>query len=482
MTGNSSAAHRTILDRYLPLIDDPAAFLTSAATPLPICLWANPLKTTGPQLLNQLQGLGISPQPIPWWPDTVQIQPPFNPGNTLAYVAGWYTVQEAIALTAVVALDPQPGDLVLDLCAAPGGKTAQIAMAVGDRGCVIANDYNGGRLVSLGDTLNRLGCLNVITTQGNGRDLGLAPGQFDRVLVDAPCSGEGTLRKRSQSQPWRPQYSQRIAKVQRDLLTQALRLVKPGGVVVYGTCTFAPEENEAVIDAVLGDWGDLEPAAIANLTHQPGVTHWQGQSYRADLRHACRYFPHFNDTGGFFIARIRRNANPFAPVASPQLPTLAPIPIAPQASLALLQDRFDLPPAVLAERLGWATGRHRLWLAEPKCLPVVGSPMPQTIGLAIARLEHQGLKPTTAFLQRFGPWVRRNQITLAEPQTAMAFLQGHPQPIQTDSLELGYVHVRHGPFHLGCGRYGNGQLQSQIPKGTLGGSANRLQWLHNSAN
>jgi 16S rRNA C967 or C1407 C5-methylase (RsmB/RsmF family) len=90
-----------------------------------------------------------------------------------------------------------------------------------------------------------LGCLNGITTQGNGRELGLAPGQFDRVLVDAPCSGEGTLRKRAGGRPWRPQYSQRIAKVQRDLLAQALQLVKPGGVVVYGTCTFAPEENEA---------------------------------------------------------------------------------------------------------------------------------------------------------------------------------------------------------------------------------------------
>ncbi|MDA0865711.1 MAG: NOL1/NOP2/sun family putative RNA methylase, partial [Cyanobacteria bacterium] len=450
---------------------------TSAATPLPICLWANPLKTTGPQLLNQLQGLGLNPQPIPWWPNAFQLQPNFHPGNTLAYMAGWYTVQEAIALAAVVALAPQPGECILDLCAAPGGKTAQMAMAVGDSGWVVANDYSAGRLVGLGDTLNRLGCLNVITTHGNGRNLGLVPGQFDRVLVDAPCSGEGTLRKQAQPQPWRPHYSQRIAKVQRDLLAQALKLVKPGGVVVYSTCTFAPEENEAIIDGVLGDLGHLEPAAIAPLIHQPGLTRWQGQDYRTDLRHACRYFPHFNDTGGFFIARIRRSPNPYptkvAPLQSPLLPAVS---IAPEASLTLLQSRFGLPTACLVNRLLWATGRSRLWLAERQCIPLLGPLIPQTIGLAIARYERQGLKPTTAFLQRLGPWIRRNHINLEDPATVATFLEGQPQSIATDGLESGYVHVRHGPFHLGCGRYTGGQLQSQIPKGTVGGSASRLVW------
>ena len=465
MREDSAAAHRAILDRYLSLIDEPTAFLTSAATPLPTCLWANPLKTTGPQLLNQFQNL--SPQPISWWPDAFQIQPPFQPGNTLSYLAGWYCVQEAIALTAVNALDPQPGDRVLDLCAAPGGKTAQIAMAVGPQGCVIANDYSAGRLVSLGDTLNRLGCLNVITTQGNGRNLGLAAGQFDRVLVDAPCSGEGTLRKRSGT-VFRPHYSQRIAKVQRDLLAQALQLVKPGGVVVYSTCTFAPEENEAIIDAVLGDWGHLESAVTKPLIHQPGLTRWQGQSYRADLNQTCRYFPHFNDTGGFFVARIRRSAKPAPAISSPLPPPLPPVSLAPEAAFTRLQERFGIPAKAFSSRLFWSTGHHRLWLGESNCLPALGNLTPQTIGLAIARFEQRGLKPTTTFLQRFGPLVSRNQIALNHPETVLVFLAGKSVAIQADDLEPGYVHVCYGPFHLGCGRYGRGQLKSQIPKGIVG--------------
>lgn len=452
--------------RYAAIVDDFSALLAVAREPLPVCFWRNPLKGTVADLWQTLGLLNLDLTPLGWYADAFKTKDWKNPGHTVPFVAGWYYVQEEIALTAVVALAPQPGERILDLCAAPGGKTAQIAARLGG-GTLIANEMHAARLPGLSANINRLGWTQVITTQADGRSLPLPPQSFDRVLVDAPCSGEGNLRRRRRCRPWQPTHGWRMAAAQQKLLSRALDLVKPGGTVVYSTCTFAPEENEAVLEAVLGDRAVVVPFAIAGLRSQPGLTQWQGQTYRADIAHAHRYFPHFNDTGGFFVAKLRRTAalplRPHVPNPS-EPPTVPPLPVGSDAGSPLppLCDRFAIAPSTFAPYDCWATGKRRLWLLERTSQPPTGLPL-QTVGLSLATQTNLGLKPSTAFLQRFGALAQKNVIHLPDLPAATRFLQGQSQPLVAD-VESGYVHVRFQQFELGCGRYRPGWLESQIPK------------------
>ncbi|NEQ46457.1 MAG: NOL1/NOP2/sun family putative RNA methylase [Leptolyngbya sp. SIOISBB] len=457
-----------ILARYAAIVDDSQSLLAVSQAPLPVCCWHNPLKCGEASLLAALADQAITLEPIAWQPGAFRSHHWPGPGNTLPFSAGWYYVQEEIAMTAVAALAPQPGERILDLCAAPGGKTAQIAL-LNPTGTVIANEMQAARLPSLSVNLNRLGLTQVITTQADGRSLPLPDQSFDRVLVDAPCSGEGNLRRRRRFRPWHPTHGLRMATVQQKLLSRALDLVKPGGTVVYSTCTFAPEENEAVLDAVMGDRAVVVPFKIPGLTAQPGLAQWQGQTYRADIKHAQRYFPHFNNTGGFFVARLQRTSVPpltkapgvsHSSVTQPHLP---PVPWSiDESPLLQLCERFAIAPSIFDSYDCWATGKHRFWLLDRTSRPPTELGV-QTVGLALATQTNLGLKPSTAFLQRFGPLGQKNVVHLPDLGAATQFLRGESQHLLAD-VEPGYVHVRFRQFELGCGRYRGGWLDSQIPK------------------
>ncbi|MFB6276180.1 MAG: NOL1/NOP2/sun family putative RNA methylase [Halothece sp.] len=452
-----------LLQRYHSLIEDPQAFVKCMEQPPPTCIWANPEKASPEAVAKFLQSQGVSFEPLSWYPHAFRIPNWQKPGSTLAFATGWYNIQEEISLTAVNALNPQLGDRVLDLCAAPGGKTAQIATQLRGTGMVVANEVQVPRLSSLRAMLDRLGILNVVATNYDGRVIPLSNHSFDRVLVDAPCSGEGSLRKTKTS--WNqkyPDYSSRIAKTQQKLLDRALQLVKPGGTVVYSTCTFAPEENEAVIDAVLGDRGWLESAKIPEIQGMDGLRQWEGHAFREDLAHAQRYFPHFNNTGGFFVARIRRSDARLKLSAEKNQhtsPHPAPQRLPESEVFQWFCHRFGIDSKVFAHCQLWAKGKDKLWLTNASCEPPPRVFI-QTLGMPVLRVEY---KPTTYALQRFGPNITRNAIALEDFDAVQQFLLGKSQPL-TASVEPGYVHVRYGEYHLGCGLYKSGLLRSQMPK------------------
>lgn len=466
----------SILDRYQSLLPDPAALAQCIAQPLPVCIWSNPLKTTSKQLIAQLASCGAQLEPLSWYPNAFRSLGWPKPGSTIPFVAGWYYVQEEIALTAVELLDPQPGERVLDLCAAPGGKTAQIATRLAGTGTVIANEKNIGRLSSLSSTIGRLGLANVIVTNYDGRTIPLAPHSCDRVLVDVPCSGEGTIRKGFQNINWRPGYSEWISSVQRQILDHALQLVKPGGVVVYSTCTFAPEENEAVLDKVLGERGVVEPVSLPGLTAMPGLTEWQGKTYRADVAHAQRYFPHFNNTGGFFAARIRRTAAQLSDFTSPEPGSTTRHTVERLTDRSVLLnfcDRFGIDPAHFEFYTLWQKGKSTRWLAEQHVeLPPAQAGQTlaiQGIGLPFFRLSSDNWKPSSYGLQRFGHRAQCQLVSLPTAAAAQQFIMGETVQVDPATIQLAeetpcYVHVRYGDMQLGCGRYTTGRLQSQIPK------------------
>ncbi|HKJ70328.1 MAG TPA: RsmB/NOP family class I SAM-dependent RNA methyltransferase [Gammaproteobacteria bacterium] len=295
------------LRRYAPIVDDVEAFLTAASTPLPRVVWANRVRI-GDDAMADLMGRRCpQAEPLAYLDGTWRVPADGpRPGKWPEFTLGLIHTQEEVSLWPVTVLDPRPGEAVLDLCAAPGNKTARMAVAMSDAGSVLANDRRWSRIQGIQDIVARMGLTSVMASHGDGGQL---PGQarFDRVLVDAPCTGEGTTRKaRGRSPELRNDYH-KLQAVQKGLLRRAVELTRPGGVIVYSTCTYAPEENEAVLDGIYPEKAAIEPIELpAEVTVDAGVAEWQGERFRADTANAVRFWPHHNDTGGFFVARLRR--------------------------------------------------------------------------------------------------------------------------------------------------------------------------------
>ncbi len=296
-----------VLARYEPLVDDPAAFRAACERPLPSVVRVNTLKATVERARRALEAADVAVEPVDWHDGLFRL-PDDQPGANWPHVHGWLYGQEEVSALPARLLDPEPGERVLDACAAPGSKTTQLAALMEDSGLLVANDTNVGRLSALRSNTERCGVTNVAVTTQDARTVSLSPvgGEpFDRALVDVPCSCEGTVRKNPDAlDEWSADHVAGIAGVQKGILRRAVQATRAGGTVVYSTCTFAPEENEAVLDHVLAEEDcrvvDVDPP----LAHDDGVTAWNGEEYDPAVARAARIYPHHNDTGGFFYARL----------------------------------------------------------------------------------------------------------------------------------------------------------------------------------
>jgi NOL1/NOP2/sun family putative RNA methylase len=296
-----------VLSRYEPLVDDVSAFRAACERPLPRSVRVNTIKTTVERSRRALDAAGIEYDPVEWYPGLFCL-PETQAGGNWPYVHGWLHGQEEVSVLSGHVLDPQPGERVWDACAAPGSKTSQLAALMADTGRLVATDANVGRIAALRSNAERLGLTNLAITHENARNHSLKPfsgERYDRALVDVPCSCEGTIRKNPDTfEEWSLDRVQNIAGVQQGILERAVQVTRDGGTVVYSTCTFAPEENEAVLDAVL----DSQPCRLvafeSPLDCLPGVTEWHDRSFDETVRRAKRVYPHHNDTGGFFCAKL----------------------------------------------------------------------------------------------------------------------------------------------------------------------------------
>jgi len=227
-------------------------------------------------------------------------------GRRIEHWLGLFYVQEATQTVPVRVLAPLPGECVLDLCAAPGGKTSHAAALMKNRGCLVANEPSGRRQQALLANLNRIGTLNVIVTEYRGESFP-THARFDCVLLDAPCSAEGTLRKDASLRGGaRLGTIRRLAALQKRLIVRAYDLLKPRGRLVYSTCTFAPEENEAVVAHLLRERGArIDPLRLP-FSSAPGLPEWAGETFPASLADCARIYPHHLDSGGGFIALVKR--------------------------------------------------------------------------------------------------------------------------------------------------------------------------------
>ena len=296
------------LSRYDPLVDDPAAFHEACERPLPSVVRVNRIKATAERVRQAFDETGVDYEPVDWHDGLFRLGEGESPGNSWPFVHGWVYGQEEVSVVPALALAPHPGERVLDCCAAPGSKTTQLAALMDDRGLLVGNDNNLGRLSALRSNAERCGVTNIAVTRQDARNLSLksfGDERFDRTLVDVPCSCEGTVRKNPDAvDGWSLDHIEGIAGVQKAILERAIEVTRDGGTVVYSTCTFAPEENEAVLQHAL-DGGDCRLVDFdLPLESVPGVTEWEGESFDDAVRKAQRIYPHHNDTGGFFCAKL----------------------------------------------------------------------------------------------------------------------------------------------------------------------------------
>ena len=303
-------------ERYRKLLGDGGyeRFLTYSFSYLRKSLRVNTLKVGVDELKRRLVDRWEL-VPVPWCPEGFWIsykgdedqEERFDLGNLPEHPLGYFYVQDAASMIPPVVLDPQPGEVVLDLCAAPGSKTTQLAAMMRNGGLVVANDLQGGRLSALGINTQRVGAKNVMVTRMPGQRFRRFGG-FDKVLVDAPCSGTGTIRRSMKVlQMWSPNLVRRMAKVQRGLVRAAFEALKPGGVLVYSTCTLEPEEDEGVVSWLLERYPGAEVLPIAlDIRRSPAVMEFEGQAYHDAVRECLRIYPPDNDSEGFFVAKIRK--------------------------------------------------------------------------------------------------------------------------------------------------------------------------------
>ncbi|PSP96431.1 SAM-dependent methyltransferase [Halobacteriales archaeon QS_4_70_19] len=300
-----------VLGRYESLVDDVTAFREACARPLPAVVRVNEIEAAPDEVRAGLREEGIPFETADWHDGLLRL-PEGDPGHSWAYAHGWVYGQEEVSAVPALVLDPEPGERVFDPCAAPGSKTTQLAALMEDTGLLVANDSNLGRLSALRSNAERCGVSNVLVTRSDARNFSLQPFDdepFDRVLVDVPCSCEGTIRKNPDAlADWTLDHVEGVSGVQKGILERAVEVTRPGGTVVYSTCTFAPEENEAVLDhALRNSECELVPFDLP-LESRPGVTAWDGAEYDPAVERARRIYPHHNDTGGFFCAKLEVTA------------------------------------------------------------------------------------------------------------------------------------------------------------------------------
>jgi len=278
----------------------------------PVTIRTNTLRTRRRDLAQALVNRGVNLEPVGKWTNVgLQVFESSVPiGATPEYLAGHYMLQAASSFLPVIALAPQPNERVLDMASAPGGKTTHIAALLQNTGIVFANDANKARTKSLTANVHRLGCKNVVVCSYDGREFPKVMGGFDRVLLDAPCSGTGVISKDSSV---KVNKSDRdftlLSHLQKQLILCAIDSVSPesktGGYMVYSTCSVTVDENEAVVDYALRKRPNVKLVDTGLEFGREGYTKYRGKTFSPSLNLTRRFFPHVHNMDGFYVAKFK---------------------------------------------------------------------------------------------------------------------------------------------------------------------------------
>lgn len=288
---------------------DRLRFLDGLRRKAPSYVRCNPLRATPTQLATRLRARGFQIEATQMDPHVLHvIDAPISQGATLEHLLGWSSPQDLSSAAAPLALGARRGETIADLAAAPGMKTIHVAGDMDDAGALVAVEPDDQRMRALQMNLERAGASCTLLRQHVAQEI---PGASwaDRVLVDAPCTGEGTLPRDKTRRQGRIEETGRLSALQQDILDAADRILRPGGTLVYATCTFAPEENEVQVARMLQRGYTIEPTGLEACEGVPlghGITDWPGHELPEQMDLARRFFPGVHPTLGFFVARLRK--------------------------------------------------------------------------------------------------------------------------------------------------------------------------------
>lgn len=406
-------------------------FLNSLERPRAVALRFNPLKGEKPPL-------PFVGEPVPWEPMGYYYDPQSRPGLHPFHEAGVYYLQEASAMAPVALLDPQPGERICDLCAAPGGKTTQIAGRMLGQGLLLCNEINPKRAKILSRNIERMGVANALVTNEHPGVLAERfEGFFDRVLIDAPCSGEGMFRKEEAAvTDWSQETVEMCARRQAEILHSGARMVRHGGRLVYSTCTFAPEEDELAVEEFLKSHPEFSLEAV------------EGPWFESKIPGMYRMWPHKLLGEGHFAAVLRKNEG-----ESNEIPAISGEKLPKQWISFAKELDIELPSGkavTFGQSLYWA----------PQELPTLARLKVLRPGLELGEVKKDRFEPAHA-LALWLESCRNVQSYPVESKEIDAYLYGNVVPSQ----KKGWCLVAADGYTLGWGKGDGTVLKNHYPKG-----------------
>ncbi len=404
---------------------------------------------------------------VPWTEDGFYYSHPDQPGKHPYHEAGLYYIQEPSAMAVSYVLDSRPGEKVLDLCAAPGGKSTHIAAAMKNTGLLISNEIHPSRAKILSQNIERMGIKNAIVTNESPSSLASRfVGYFHRILVDAPCSGEGMFRKNPLAcDEWSPNNVTMCAARQLDILDDAQKMLAPGGILVYSTCTFSPEENERVIERFLTKYNDFEliDSPISFEGFDRGRIQWT-ETKEVNVDQTIRLWPHRLQGEGHFIAVMRKKDGWETP------PIRTTFEDAQSRKLELSKDDMKyymefanryLKTAVKESLIKF--GQQLYWLPS-KGIPSLKGLKVIRPGWHLGTFMKKRFEPSHALALSLNESHIKQSISFDSSSPSMeAYLRGESIPVPENYK--GWVLVMVNGYSIGWGKASNGILKNHYPKG-----------------
>ena len=405
-----------------------------------------------------LEKASFSLSPVPWEENGYYYTAQDTPGKHPYHEAGVYYIQEPSAMAPVPFLEVKPGERVLDLCAAPGGKSTQIAVALEGRGLLVCNEIHPGRAKILSENIERMGVRNALVTNETPEKLEqIFAGYFDKILVDAPCSGEGMFRKSPAiMKNWEQYGVEYYQKLQREILPSAVKMLRPGGMLLYSTCTFSPEEDEDTLAFLLREYPELS-MADSPLSYEgfaPGRPEWADGP--EEIKKSIRIWPHRMEGEGHFVALLKKSED--AEGAPYTTERVRPAKLSEEAEAFLKRLGIKLAPERIIAR------EERLYYL-PENLPDLSGLRILRSGLLLGEMKKNRFEPSQALACALKAEEYDNCYNLtADDEDVIRYLKCETIDAKCD-VKDGFVLVCVDGYPLGWGKAAKGVIKNKYLAG-----------------
>lgn len=462
---------RTDLERLLDSImgDDGRKFLAASNERLPSTFRFNELKhdLDFQRALIELEGFEVKESLVP---SSFELSDSDGGpiGKSLAHFLGHIYIQDLASMLPPILLNPKRGERILDMCAAPGSKSTQIASLMGNRGTLVVNDISRKRQRSLIFNLRRCGVTNAIVLNLFGEQFGNRYFEtFDRILLDPPCSALGTVHKSPEVLAWwTPARTKKLARSQLSLMQSALKALRPGGILVYSTCTITPEENEEIVNFAVSQFPvEVETIEVPGMKARPGVAAFGENAYSSQVERAVRIYPHDTPCEGFFIARLRKMDSFGESRSRRGLPdqvwaTVDPSHEIVRGTLSRLSEKFAISPESLGSGQYAVSADLRYTSADLPSFPLYD--LPETLGLPLAHIKRKEPKLTTEGCHLLGAEASRLCHDLRTTNDLEAYVNRDPIPAAHEREEQ--VLVKYQARGMGHALVDREVLLSRFPR------------------